>query len=74
MAHIAGIVVKANPDLVEFVRAKKKEKNESLSNLNASVLATYIFEWEQLVNETMYFYLKEAGYLLITSVFSPTMA
>jgi hypothetical protein len=58
------IIVKANPDLVDFVRNRKLEKNKSLSNLNASVMANYIFDLEQLVNETIYLYLKEGGYLV----------
>jgi hypothetical protein len=64
IVYITGIIVKANPGLVAFVRTRKLEKNQSLSNLNAAVLASYIFDLEQLVNETMYLYLKEGGYLV----------
>lgn len=62
--YMTDIIVKANPDLVTYVRNGKLQKNKPLNNLNASVLANYIFDLEQLVNETMYLYLKEGGYLV----------
>lgn len=61
--NICKIIYDNNPDLVEAIKNKKEDNQESIYNLHGSVCSFFLQEKEVIILEIIYKYCIEKGYI-----------